>query len=76
MGVLHTDRAPKRQYVIYVTIYYHKIILTPVFNRAAQKVLHALETFGNNLDDYLHLVIPAVVRLFERSETPPSVRII
>jgi FKBP12-rapamycin complex-associated protein len=31
--------------------------------RPTVKVLHALETFGSNLDDYLHLVIPAVVRL-------------
>lgn len=43
--------------------------------RAAQKVLHALEIFGNNLDDYLHLVIPAVVRLFEHVDTPTNVRI-
>jgi FKBP12-rapamycin complex-associated protein len=30
-----------------------------------KKVLHALEVFGNNLEDYLHLVIPAMVNLFE-----------
>eukprot|EP00026_Physarum_polycephalum_P000091 Phypoly_transcript_00091.p1 GENE.Phypoly_transcript_00091~~Phypoly_transcript_00091.p1 ORF type:complete len:2307 (+),score=451.47 Phypoly_transcript_00091:133-7053(+) len=56
LGVLHTDRSPKRL--------------------AAQKVLHALEIFGNNLDDFLHLVIPAIVRLFEQVDTPPNVRIL
>lgn len=29
-------------------------------------VLHALEVFGTTLEDYLHLVIPAVVKLFEQ----------
>eukprot|EP00004_Rigifila_ramosa_P027283 TRINITY_DN882_c0_g1_i1.p1 TRINITY_DN882_c0_g1~~TRINITY_DN882_c0_g1_i1.p1 ORF type:complete len:2377 (-),score=590.06 TRINITY_DN882_c0_g1_i1:39-6899(-) len=40
-----------------------------------QKVLHALETFGTNLDDYLHLVIPAVVKLFEQVDAPVTVRL-
>jgi FKBP12-rapamycin complex-associated protein len=31
------------------------------------KVLHALLTFGTNLDDYLHVVIPAVVKLAEQT---------
>lgn len=31
------------------------------------KVLHAFEVFGNGLDEYLHLVIPSVVRLCEDS---------
>ncbi|GAM16986.1 hypothetical protein SAMD00019534_001610 [Acytostelium subglobosum LB1] len=38
------------------------------------KVLRALEVFGTNLDDYLHLVIPAVVKLFEQVDTPSQVR--
>jgi len=38
-------------------------------------VLHALEVFGKNLDDYLHLVIPAIVRLVEQTHAPAAVRI-
>ncbi|XP_004346781.2 TOR pathway phosphatidylinositol 3-kinase TorA [Capsaspora owczarzaki ATCC 30864] len=42
--------------------------------RSTLKVLHALEVFGSNLDDYLHLVIPPVVTLFESFETRVDVR--
>jgi serine/threonine-protein kinase mTOR len=74
LGVLHSDRSPKRQYVL---ICWNVIrIAIYVNHRAAQKVLHALEIFGNNLDDYLHLVIPAVVRLFEQADAPAQVRIL
>jgi phosphatidylinositol kinase/protein kinase (PI-3 family) len=38
------------------------------------KVLHALETFGANLDDYLHLIVPAMVKLFEQPDSPLAVR--
>ncbi|EGG15157.1 protein kinase [Cavenderia fasciculata] len=38
------------------------------------KVLKALEVFGTNLDDYLHLVIPAVVKLFEQVDVTTQVR--
>nr|AEA11029.1 target of rapamycin [Ochlerotatus triseriatus] len=37
------------------------------------KLLTALQKFGNNLDDYLHLIIPAVVKLFEPIEVPYQV---
>ena len=30
--------------------------------------MHALEVFENNLEDYLHLVIPAMVNLFEQED--------
>ncbi|KAF2071336.1 hypothetical protein CYY_007349 [Polysphondylium violaceum] len=40
------------------------------------KVLKALEVFGTNLDDYLHLVIPAVVKLFEQVDVTTHVRIL
>ncbi|GAM22047.1 hypothetical protein SAMD00019534_052220 [Acytostelium subglobosum LB1] len=40
------------------------------------KVLKALEVFGTNLDDYLHLVIPAVVKLFEQVDVTTQVRIL
>ncbi|EAL66546.1 protein kinase, Atypical group [Dictyostelium discoideum AX4] len=38
------------------------------------KVLRALEVFGTNLDDYLHLVIPAIVKLFEQVDVTTQVR--
>jgi len=33
-----------------------------------------MEIFGSNLDDYLHLVVPAVVKFFEQVDAPPVVR--
>jgi FKBP12-rapamycin complex-associated protein len=40
----------------------------------AQNILHALEVFGTNLEDYLHLIIPAVVKLFEQVDVPIQAR--
>ncbi|XP_058826350.1 serine/threonine-protein kinase Tor [Topomyia yanbarensis] len=37
------------------------------------KLLTALQKFGNNLDDYLHLIIPAIVKLFEPIDIPFAV---
>lgn len=37
------------------------------------KLLNALQKFGNNLDDYLHLVVPPIVKLFEPNDLPPAV---
>lgn len=37
---------------------------------ATQKALHAMIVFGNNLEEYLHLVVPAIVKLFERVDVP------
>ncbi|CAJ0757650.1 3081_t:CDS:2, partial [Entrophospora sp. SA101] len=39
-----------------------------------QKVLHALVVFGTNIEEYMHLVIPVVVRLFERPDAPLQLR--
>ncbi|KAJ1544223.1 phosphatidylinositol kinase- protein kinase tor1, partial [Nowakowskiella sp. JEL0078] len=39
-----------------------------------QKVLHALATFGANLEEYLHLVVPAVVKLYERQDLPNALK--
>ncbi|KAI9000239.1 armadillo-type protein [Gaertneriomyces semiglobifer] len=39
-----------------------------------QKVLHAMVVFGSNLEEYLHLVVPVVVRLFEKLDIPLHVR--
>uniref|UniRef100_A0AAU7B991 Serine/threonine-protein kinase TOR n=1 Tax=Pyrrhocoris apterus TaxID=37000 RepID=A0AAU7B991_PYRAP len=34
------------------------------------KLLNALQKFGNNLDEYLHLVLPPIVKLFNANEVP------
>ncbi|XP_035780760.1 serine/threonine-protein kinase Tor-like [Anopheles albimanus] len=39
------------------------------------KLLGAMRNFGNNLDDYLHLIIPAIVKLFEPIDIPMNVSI-
>ncbi|KAK9433284.1 armadillo-type protein, partial [Lipomyces doorenjongii] len=38
-----------------------------------QKVLHAFVVFGSNVEEYIHLVLPSVVRMFENS--PPVLEI-
>ena len=37
-------------------------------------MLAALENFGPTLDDYIHLVLPPMVRLFDSLDVPWSVR--
>lgn len=39
------------------------------------KLLEALQKFGNNLDDYLHLIIPPIVKLFDPTDTPLNISI-
>lgn len=39
-----------------------------------QKLLGAIQKFGYNLDDYLHLLLPPIVKLFDSHETPMIVR--
>lgn len=34
------------------------------------KLLEALHNFGNNLDEYMHLILPPIVRLFDAQECP------
>ncbi|XP_013189748.2 serine/threonine-protein kinase mTOR [Amyelois transitella] len=38
-----------------------------------EKLLVALQKFEDNLDDYMHLVIPAIVKLFDANDCPISV---
>lgn len=37
------------------------------------KLLQALQKFGNNLDDYMHLILPPIVRLFDAQDCPQKV---
>ncbi|KAJ3394189.1 phosphatidylinositol kinase- protein kinase tor1 [Entophlyctis sp. JEL0112] len=39
-----------------------------------QKALHSFVVFGSTLDEYLHLVVPAIVRIFERQEMAVGLR--
>ena len=39
------------------------------------KLLHALEVFSTSISDYLHLIIPALIRLAEHPESPNQVRL-
>ena len=38
------------------------------------KVLHALTAFGSNIQEYLHLVVPAIVKIIEQPDAPIHVR--
>lgn len=38
------------------------------------KVLHAFGIFGSSLEEYLHLIIPAIVRTFEQPDVPIILR--
>jgi FKBP12-rapamycin complex-associated protein len=42
--------------------------------QVTHKMLAALENFGPTLDDYIHLVLPPMVRLFDSADVPWSVR--
>nr|CAH7722994.1 unnamed protein product [Callosobruchus chinensis] len=37
------------------------------------KLLSAMHKFGNNLEDYMHLMLPPIVRLFDAQDCPVSV---
>ncbi|XP_056399106.1 serine/threonine-protein kinase mTOR isoform X3 [Hyla sarda] len=38
------------------------------------KLLNAIQMFGANLDDYLHLLLPPIVKLFDASDSPLQAR--
>ncbi|KAG8568461.1 hypothetical protein GDO81_014010 [Engystomops pustulosus] len=38
------------------------------------KLLNAIQMFGANLDDYLHLILPPIVKLFDAQDTPLQAR--
>ena len=38
------------------------------------KIFDAFLTFGANIEEYLHLVIPIIVRTYERADAPPPLR--
>ena len=38
------------------------------------KLLNAIQLFGANLDDYLHLLLPPIVKLFDAPDVPLQAR--
>lgn len=51
-------------------------VLTPDCSKdenVVLKMLSALQKFGSTLDEYLHLVLPAIVRLFDAPDCPIAV---
>ncbi|KAL4787723.1 armadillo-type protein [Aspergillus varians] len=40
----------------------------------SEKVLHALLIFGSSGEEYMHLIIPCIVRLFNQQQNPQSIR--
>ncbi|CAG7961711.1 unnamed protein product [Penicillium olsonii] len=40
----------------------------------SEKILHALLIFGTSGEEYMHLIIPSIVRLFDRPQNPQSIR--
>ncbi|XP_065362288.1 serine/threonine-protein kinase mTor [Calliphora vicina] len=41
-----------------------------------KRLLQALKKFGNNLDDYLHLIVPPIVKLFDSPYVPQQVSMV
>lgn len=41
---------------------------------ASERVLHAFLVFGSSSEEYMHLIIPVIVRTFEKQGQPPSIR--
>lgn len=41
--------------------------------KVTSKLLLALQKFGNNLDNYLHMVLPPIVKLFNATDCPVAV---
>ena len=37
-------------------------------------MLNAIQLFGANLDDYLHLLLPPIVKLFDATDVPLQAR--
>lgn len=41
---------------------------------ATQKVLHAFIVFGSNVEEYMHLILPVIVRQVEKQDAPIALR--
>jgi FKBP12-rapamycin complex-associated protein len=43
-------------------------------HQPSEKILHTLLIFGSSGEEYMHLIIPSIVRLFDRPQNPTSIR--
>ena len=41
---------------------------------SAERVLHAFLVFGSSAEEYMHLIIPVIIRMFEKQSSPHSLR--
>lgn len=41
-----------------------------VLDHLSLQLLNAIQLFGANLDDYLHLLLPPIVKLFDAPDVP------
>jgi FKBP12-rapamycin complex-associated protein len=44
-------------------------------NEAVQRLLHSIVILGPNLEEYLHLIVPVIVKVFEDNTYPLAIRI-
>ncbi|KAG5519205.1 hypothetical protein PMAC_002293 [Pneumocystis sp. 'macacae'] len=42
--------------------------------QSTQEILHAFVVFGSNIEEYIHLVLPVIVKMFERYDLPIPLR--
>lgn len=40
----------------------------------SERILHTFLVFGASGEEYMHLIIPSIVRLFDRTQNPPTIR--
>ena len=40
----------------------------------SERILHTFLIFGPSGEEYMHLIVPAIVRLFDKSQAPPGIR--
>ncbi|KAL4956134.1 armadillo-type protein [Aspergillus filifer] len=40
----------------------------------SERILHSFLIFGPSGEEYMHLIVPSIVRLFDRAQNPPSIR--
>ncbi|KAJ9193158.1 hypothetical protein DTO166G4_6595 [Paecilomyces variotii] len=40
----------------------------------SERILHTFLIFGSSGEEYMHLIVPSIVRLFDKPQNPPSIR--
>lgn len=40
----------------------------------SERILHTFLIFGSSAEEYMHLIVPAIVRLFDKPQNPASIR--